>query len=122
MRTKFTLSLFILLCIGSLSFTFAQPAKFLFINNNNGAGAANLDVEVRIMPADTLYVKVSNIAYLQASTQITVPSTTILKIVIKQAGTSTVYDTYTNQVLDPNVFAIWFFYGTATSKRFTSFS
>ena len=52
----------------------AQTGEFVFINNNSGCNASTLDVEVRVMPEDTVYALYTGVSYLGASTPITIPA------------------------------------------------
>jgi len=122
MKRKLTRLVFFCMAIICNFTSFAQNAEVLFINNNSGQDAATLDIEVRVMPIDTVYVKVNGISYLHASTPISVPSSTILKISFLKSGTLNSYYTYNNAVLNSNEFACLFLFGTSASKRFSKFT
>lgn len=100
----------------------AQTAEVLFVNNSSGSGAINLDIEIRVMPQDTVYTLYSGVNFLNASTIFSVPASTILKFNYLESGSSTVYYSISNVVYNPGEFRIHFLYGTATSKRYSSFT
>lgn len=103
-------------------FAFSQNAEILILNSNSATSAASLDIEVRVMPADTVFSRVSAVAYLKSSGIMSVPSNTIVNIILKEAGTSRIFSSSTNQVFSPNEFKILHLFGTSASTRSTTFT
>jgi hypothetical protein len=95
----------------------AQTARFLIINNNSAAGAAKLDMEVRV--ADTVYFRVNGIAVHNASVPVTVPASVPLKITLLQAGSQVAFYTYKNAIFPSKDFKVLFLYGTADAIAFS---
>src|SRR3954468_18792624 len=112
MKRLYILSAFIFFAISSKGAT----ASFMFLNNN--INATSLDLEIRVKSVDTVFVRVNGINYLNATTKLTIPSSTLLKLTFFNAGTSTSFFISDNAVFNDNDFNLGTLTGSSTSKGY----
>ena len=95
----------------------AQNSEVFFINNNNAPEAARLDLEIRVMPVDTVYIKLRRIRFLHASRSVSIPSSTHFKLRFVQSGTTKTFYTQDSIIYSPEEFTVLFLTGTQGDRR-----
>ena len=95
----------------------AQNSEVFFINNNNAPEAARLDLEIRVMPVDTVYIKLRRIRFLHASRSVSIPSSTLFKLRFVQSGTNKTFLTKDSIIYSPEEFTVLFLTGTASDRH-----
>jgi hypothetical protein len=116
---KIYLKSFVFLCIllGANNLS-AGTAEIVFLYNLNDPNTPAVDIEIiNKSNNNTVVVKKLNVAYLHAVDIKDIPSSSILKINVYTAGTSSIFSTYDNQILNDNQFSTMVLYGTFSSRH-----
>lgn len=114
--------LFTVLLFFCTTISLAQTATVVFIHNQPSTSAAMLDLQIWDQGQDTLIAADSALEYPAATSALVLPSSLLLRYQWYETGTSTLFSSRDNQVLDANTFSFAMLYGTNTQKRFSRFT
>ena len=111
-----------LFAMSGLTESIAQDAEVFFVNNNNAPEAARLDMEIRVMPEDTVFVRLHRIRYQHSSRSVNIPSSKKMKLRFLQSATGSFFCTIDSCTFNPKEFSVQYVSGTENDRRVEAFT